>query len=111
VRRARQALPLVVAAALIAWTVVGAAVVGGGRPAAAQQPPASGASLVLPVPSATAPGSAVSGAPAVLDPNTSVRLGPEPLVDCGRDLPCRVRLRGVLGKNGAIAVEGTAFTW
>jgi hypothetical protein len=101
VARARRVLPLF----FTAMVVVGA------LPAAAQQPPPSAVPLVLPAPSAAAPDWAAAGAPPILDPDASARLGREPLVDCGRDLPCRVRLRGVLGKNGAVAVEGTAFTW
>jgi hypothetical protein len=86
-----------------------AALAAAGLPAAAQQPP-PGNRLVLPMPWAPPPGAAGPGVPPSFDPE-SVRPGQEPAIDCGRDLPCRMRLRGVLGKNGAIAVEGTAFTW
>jgi len=78
-------------------------------PAAAQQAPPSHPLLVLPMPSAThwtAPDKPPSG-----DSDATAGRGGEPLLDCGRDLPCRVRLRGVLGRNGGVAVEGTAFTW
>jgi hypothetical protein len=89
-------LPL--AAALLAAIMV---------PAAAQQAPPSGQRLVLPAPAIRdwdASGTPAGGGAEALG-------GREPLIDCGRDLPCRVRLRGVLGKNGAVAIEGTAFTW
>jgi hypothetical protein len=78
-------------------------------PAAAQQAPSSNPRLVL-------PGSSDSdwppdGTPPSSGSEPSAWTGSEPPIDCGRDLPCRVRLRGVLGRNGAIAIEGTAFTW
>jgi hypothetical protein len=76
-------------------------------PAAAQQAPDSDRRLVLPA--APDPDWPPGGPPPSSD--SSAWSGREPPIDCGRDLPCRVRLRGVLGRNGAIAVEGTAFTW
>jgi hypothetical protein len=97
---------------LLSTLVVAIAI--GALPAAAQAPPSASDRLVLPTPSApgsSTPDWAAVGAPPEFDPNASARMGQEPLIDCGRDLPCRVRLRGVLGKNGAVAVEGTAFTW
>lgn len=66
--------------------------------------------LVLPAPPDPAwpPG----GTPPSLDEQQSAWSGREPALDCGRDLPCRMRLRGVLGgNNGGIAIEGTALTW
>jgi hypothetical protein len=95
--RARQGSLLVLAAALFI----------GALPAMGQQPPAAGDHLALPSP---VPNWTVDGNPAA-DPELSGRAGREPLIDCGRDLPCRVRLRGVLGKNGGVALEATAFTW
>jgi hypothetical protein len=78
-------------------------------PAAAQQAPLPDQRLMLPMPAA--PDWTTAGRTPPADPGASARLGPEPLLDCGRELPCRVRLRGILGRNGAVAVEGTAFTW
>jgi hypothetical protein len=80
-------------------------------PAAADQAAPAGRPLALPAPSAETPDWAVAGAGAVRDPGGAAWSGREPAIDCGRDLPCRLRLRGVLGRNGAVAVEGTAFTW
>jgi hypothetical protein len=95
----RHRLPF--AAALLAVVVL---------PAAAQQaPPTVGQRLVLPAPAA--PDWNAVGKPRSPDPGASALPSGEPLLDCGRDLPCRVRLRGVLGRNGGVAVEGTAFTW
>jgi hypothetical protein len=34
-----------------------------------------------------------------------------PAIDCGRSLPCGVRLQGLVGRNSGIFLEGTAFTW
>src|SRR5271170_3577134 len=95
--RLRRAAPRLLATALFV----------GALPALAQQQPAAGDHLVLPSP---VPTWTVDGNPAA-DPELAGRPGREPPIDCGRDLPCRVRLRGILGRNGAVAVEGTAFTW
>jgi hypothetical protein len=98
---ARQAWPLLMAAVL--------SVLPGMPPAAAQPPPSTASEhLVLPAP---APPDGTGGISQLPEAVAAVRLRHEPLIDCGRDLPCRVRLRGVLGRNGGIAVEGTAFTW
>jgi hypothetical protein len=79
-------------------------------PAAAQQAPAQALRLVLPAPSD--PEWPPDGAPPSRDSQDRAWSGREPAFDCGRELPCRVRLRGVLGgNNGGIAVEGTAFIW
>jgi hypothetical protein len=101
---ARLAYLLLVGAALLSgWP-------GAPRALAQQQPAGTGQRFVLPAPGPS--DWTATGAPAASDdPDASVRPGREPPIDCGRDLPCRVRLRGVLGKNGGIAVEGTAFTW
>ena len=80
-----------------------------GFPAAAQQTPAAGP-LILAMPPAP-------GLTAAAPPHREPVLGQPPAgvdvpaIDCGRDLPCRVRLRGVLGRNGGFVVEGTALTW
>jgi hypothetical protein len=97
-RFGRRGLPL--AAALLTSAL----------PVAAQQAPPPRPPIVLPTPAT--PDWAAAGKALLPGPGEAARLeGGEPLLDCGRDLPCRVRLRGVLGKNGGIAVEGTAFTW
>jgi hypothetical protein len=95
--RVRRAALLLFAAALFF----------GALPAAAQQPPGVGNHLVFPSPMPNW----ATGVPPVADPELSAESGREPPIDCGRELPCRVRLRGVLGRNGAVALEGTAFTW
>jgi hypothetical protein len=89
---------------------------------AAAQPPA-GDRIVLPMPWAASPGWAGTGAPPRFDPEAAARLGQEPMLgqppgwagvpalDCGRDLPCGVRLQGLVGKSSGVFVEGTAFTW
>jgi len=109
---ARRA-PLLFAAALAA----------AGLPAAAQQGRPAGDRVVLPMPWAASPGWADPGAPPKFDPEAAAGLGQEPApghpagwtgvpaIDCGRDLPCGVRLQGVVGKNSGMFVEGTAFTW
>jgi hypothetical protein len=88
---------------------------------AAAQPPA-GDRIVLPMPWAASPGWAAPMAPLKLDPAAALP-GEEPgsgqppgwagvpAIDCGRDLPCGVRLQGLVGKNSGVFVEGTAFTW
>jgi hypothetical protein len=98
-RQAPAARPLL-AAMLAAWL--------GGLPAAAQQTPTATGYLVL-----TPPPGSIAAAPPGREPvlgqppaGTGV-----PAIDCGRDLPCRVGLRGVLGRNGGFVVEGTALTW
>jgi hypothetical protein len=100
-RRAPAAPPLL-AAMLAAWLA--------GLPAAAQQTPAAVDHLILMPP--PAPGSTAAAPPGhepVLgQPPTGTGV---PAIDCGRDLPCRVGLRGVLGRNGGFVVEGTALTW
>ena len=89
---------------------------------AAAQPPA-GDRIVLPMPWAASPGWAGTGVPPKIDPKAAALPGQEPIpghangwsgvpaIDCGRDLPCGVRLQGLVGKNSGIFVEGTAFTW
>jgi hypothetical protein len=59
------------------------------------------------VPGVPPPGSAGYGVSPSFDPE-AVRPGQEPAIDGRHDLPCRMRLRGVLGKNGAFAVQNTA---
>ena len=90
-------------------------------PAAAQPP--TGDRIVLPMPWAASPGWAATPAPPKFDPGAAVLPGQEPIpghangwsgvpaIDCGRDLPCGVRLQGVVGKNSGVFLEGTAFTW
>ena len=92
------------ASGLIAAAAVGA------LPALAQQALPSTDRLTLPMPAAPAPTLNGAGSPAMFDPEP-IETGPEPRFDCGRELPCRLRLRGVIDKNGGVAVEGTAFTW
>jgi hypothetical protein len=80
-----------------------------GMPAVAQQAPLQGPRLVLTPPDPQWP---PDGTAPSLDSEQSAWSGREPALDCGRELPCRVRLRGILGgNNGGIAIEGTAFTW
>ena len=100
---ARRA-PLLVAAALAAAAL----------PAAAQQAPPAGVRLVLPLPGAALPGWAAPGPPRKFAPEPATQppgWAGVPAIDCGRDLPCAVRLRGVVSKYGGVALEGTAFTW
>jgi hypothetical protein len=77
-------------------------------PAPAQQASPLADRLTLPMP-ATDPTTA--GKPAMFGPASIAKPDSEPLFDCGRGFQCRVRLRGVIDKNGGVAVEGTAFTW
>jgi hypothetical protein len=98
--RRASAAPALLAAMLAAWLA--------GLPAAAQQTPAATGHLIL-----TPPPGSTAAAP----PGREPVLGQPPAgtgvaaIDCGRDLPCRVGLRGVLGRNGGFVVEGTALTW
>ena len=107
---ARRAL-LLFAAALVLVAV----------PAAAQAP--AGDRIVLPMPWAASPGWADTGVPPRFDPGAAAQPGQEPMpghangwagvpaIDCGRSLPCGVRLQGLVGRNSGIFLEGTAFTW
>jgi hypothetical protein len=88
---------------------------------AAAQPPA-GERILLPMPWAASPGWA-STVPPKFDPKAAILPGQEPMpgqsngwagvpaIDCGRDLPCGVRLQGLVGKSSGVFLEGTAFTW
>jgi hypothetical protein len=91
-----------------------------GLPAAAQPP--VGDHIVLPMPWAASPGFAGTGAPPPFGAEVAAQPGLEPMpgkdgwagvpaLDCGRDLPCGVRLQGVVGKITGVFLEGTAFTW
>jgi hypothetical protein len=94
--------------ALLCLAFVAALLVG--APVPAQQVPVQRPRLVLPV--LPDPDWPPDGTPPSLDLEQSAWSAREPALDCGRELPCRVRLRGVLGgNNGGIAIEGTAFTW
>jgi hypothetical protein len=104
-----------------ATTLLAAAMVLAALPAVAQPP--AGDRVVLPMPWAASPGWAGNDAPPKFDPEATARLGQEPIpeqppgwagvpaLDCGRDLPCGVRLQGLVGKSTGVFVEGTAFTW
>jgi hypothetical protein len=89
---------------------------------AAAQPPA-GDRIVLPMPWAASPGFDGTGALPQFEPRSVALPGQEPMprqppgwagvpaLDCGRNLPCGVRLQGLVGKLSGGFVEGTAFTW
>ena len=102
--------------------LLAAAMVLAGLPAAAQPP--AGDKIVLPMPWAASPGWAAPAASPIFDPLAAAQPGQEPTpghpsgwagvpaLDCGRDLPCGVRLQGLVGKSSSgIFVEGTALTW
>jgi hypothetical protein len=73
--------------------------------AAAQQRPSGGAPLSL----ALAPDPADSGKPVIWDPQFAAK--PEGRESCEPAWPCRMQLLGVIRKNGAVELRGTALSW
>ena len=83
---------------------------GWGRPAPARQLVPNWGDLVLPQPLApTAPPEGLvmpdHRLPLAADPDQGGRQG------CAPVWPCRLRLFGVIDKNGGVGLEGTALTW
>ncbi len=100
------------AALIPALVAVGAAFVAGGwaQPAPARQIMPNWGDLVLPPPiDPTAPPESLvmpdHRLPLAADPDRDGRQG------CAPAWPCRLRLFGVIDKNGGVGLEGTALTW
>jgi hypothetical protein len=93
----RTAAAVVVAAASVCAVPATAqqSAPGGARPAGRQ--------LVLQPPPAD------FGSPPISDPRLTA--GPEPKGDCAPAWRCRLRLFGVIGKNGGVGLKGAALTW
>lgn len=100
------------AALIPASIAIGAALVAGGwaQTAPARQLMPNWGDLVLPQPPGpTAPPEGLvmpdRRLPLATDPDQAGRQG------CAPAWPCRLRLFGVIDKNGGVGLEGTALTW
>jgi len=71
-------------------------------PAGAQQPPTPWLSLPRP---------ADSGKAIIYDPQLAAKADQEALSGCSLALQCRLRLLGVIERNGTVELRAKAFTW
>jgi hypothetical protein len=55
------------------------------------------------------PPAADFAAPPANQPRLSAR--PDPNANCAPAWPCRLRLFGIIEKNGGVGLKGTALTW
>ncbi|HEY1261583.1 MAG TPA: hypothetical protein VGF34_20225 [Stellaceae bacterium] len=92
-------------------SALAAVLIGTALPAAAQQAsplpqerPATAPLMLLPHPTE-------AGKPVVYDPLFAAEADRAWRLGCAPAPSCRVRLLGVVEKNGAVALETTAFTW
>jgi hypothetical protein len=80
---------------------------GGAMQAAAQQAePSLGPMPLTPLPRPTE-----TGKPLIFDPQAAAKADHDRTAGCAPGWSCRVRLLGVIEKNGAVELKGTAFSW
>ena len=94
---------------LRAWGIA-AAFAAAALPAAAQQALPAPDSRPVTAPLMLLPQPTEIGEPVIAGPQASAEADRERRLGCATQ-PCRLRLVGVLDKNGGVALQATAFTW
>lgn len=67
--------------------------------------------LAAQAPLSLLPRPAETGKPIIYDPQYVAKADRERLLGCTPALMCRMQLLGVIEKNGAVELKGTALTW